>query len=83
MTSRENIARYVDSLVLMKKVFESNDNQSFIREWGDVMFEYIQTLDGEQDGQRTLSLNAISEAARIVAEQDIRRLKRDEIYIPV
>jgi hypothetical protein len=83
MMSKENIAQYVESVIRMKSVLDDIDNSSNLVEWGKEMFDYIETLDLEVASQATVNLAAISEAARKAAEQDIRRLKKDEILIPV
>ena len=83
LTSKENIALYVKTFIRMKTVLESEQNRAHVKEWGDSIFEYIKSVDTEKTNKRSVTLQAITEAARIAAEEDIRRMKKDDIYIPV
>jgi hypothetical protein len=83
MMSKENIAQYVESMIKMKSVFESTENRSNVKSWGDAAFEHIKSEALELANVSRLSSEAVAAAARAEAELNIRKKRKDEIVIPV
>lgn len=83
MMSKENIAQYVESMLQMRSVLDRNDNRENVESWGDAAFKYIESEDQKAENRDKLRAAAYEEATRALAEQNIRKKKRDEIMIPV
>ena len=81
MMKRDNIAKYVDSMVQMKQVLGAN-NRETVREWSDAVLEYIHGLHANAPPV-VVDFQGLADAAGVLAGQELRRRKKDEIEIPV
>ena len=81
MTSRESIAKYVESVLAMKAVLDDENNKKNIKDWGNAVFTYIDSLDEDFSTKATAGPSTVAMAAGPVL-LNIRRQKKDEIDIP-
>jgi hypothetical protein len=83
MMCKKSIDLYCKSIMKMKKVLDDEMNRDTIREWSDAIFEEIRNKDMNPVKAIDRAMEDLAEAARAAVELDIRRVKRDEIIIPV
>jgi hypothetical protein len=83
MMCKKSIDLYCKSIMKMKKVLDDEMNRDSIREWSDAIFEEIRKNDMNPVKAIDRAMEDLAEAARAAVELDIRRVKRDEIIIPV
>lgn len=84
MMCKESIALYCESVLKMKEVLENEQNVENIKAWSDAIIHEVKAGEAGQ-GEFDNDLDDIAEAAaaRAVIDFDFRRVKRDEIVIPV
>ena len=81
MMGKENIANYDNSIVRMKQEFDPN-NRATVHEWSDAILEYVHGLHAN-DQPAVVNLEGLAAAAGVLAGQEMRCYRKDEIEIPV
>jgi hypothetical protein len=82
MTCKQNISLYIESLIRMKAILEEEENRNNVISWSNAIFSHIENKTMEQpDGPSEAMLDRIRAAEQ--TKRDIRKMKKDEILIPV
>jgi hypothetical protein len=86
MTQKENVQLYIVSLQKMQATFGSVENKENVVDWGLAVFDYIDkkkpsTTDIIPIAEITVGSMVV--AAALAAEREIRKMKKDDLLIPV